>query len=145
MLTAAQYKANLRSAANEAANKAGVRDTYGAIIPPNQWTQEQRATYNKEIARIILAHPGSFSAESLNIAATTNTDYGLRGHHFDSALDIALDSAAPLGNALKSVGEGAVAALNSAKWLLPLALVGFVAILLWGEYNKRKGPPAASA
>lgn len=88
MLTAENYAANLKTAARNAAAAAGVTG-----IAPGDWTIPQRQAYNRELVRVITTYPGSFSAETVNIAASTNTDYGLRGHTFDSALDLGISAA----------------------------------------------------
>jgi hypothetical protein len=87
-LTAENYAANLKTAARNAAAVAGVTGK-----PPAEWTLAQRQTYNNEMVRQILAYPGSFDPATVAIAATVNTDYGLRGHYFDTALGTAVTAA----------------------------------------------------
>jgi len=89
MLTAANYAANLKTAAKNAAATAGVTG-----IPPSSWTLTQRQAYNQSLTAQILKYPNSFAPETVNIATATNTDYGLRGHNFDSALGTAVDTVA---------------------------------------------------
>lgn len=89
MLSAENYAANLRTAARNAAASAGISGK-----SPSEWTLAERQTYNRELVRQILAYPTSFSPDTVNIAATMNTDYGLRGHQFDNALDLGLGAAA---------------------------------------------------
>lgn len=85
-----------------AANNA--RTALGLPANPQEWNLEQRAAYNKTIAATILKYPNSFSAEQRNIAATMNTDYGLRGHHFDSALDLGLSAATGAKDYVQKLG-----------------------------------------
>lgn len=122
-LTADNYAANLRTAARNAAASAGVTG-----LAPSTWTLAQRQAYNRALAGQILKYPASFSAESLNTAATVNTDYGLRGHAFDTALGIATDTAADTVRSINPLDPQNIGTVG--KWLL-IALVALAAFWLF--------------
>lgn len=132
MLTAANFTANLKTAARNAATAAGVTG-----IPPADWTLAQRQAYNRELVKVILAYPGSFSAESVNMAATMNTDYGLRGYVFDSALGTAVDSAADTLRTINPLDPQNIA--TTGKWLL---IAGALLAAFWLFINR---PPRSHA
>lgn len=132
MLTADNYAANLRTAARNAATAAGVTG-----LAPSSWTLAQRQTYNQTLARQILQYPGSFSPESQNTAAVVNTEYGLRGHAFDSALQTAAGSAADTIRTLNPLDAQNIA--TTGKWLL-VAVVALAAF--WLLINRRPSSPA---
>lgn len=87
-LTAENFAANLKTAALNAAAAAGVDPAKRA-----EWTVAQRQKFNRELVAVILKYPGSFSADTVNRAAEMNTDYGLRGHTFDSVFSTGIGAA----------------------------------------------------
>lgn len=135
MLTAANYAANLKTAAGNAAATAGVSG-----LPPSEFTLAQRTAYNKALVAQILAYPNSFSPETLNIAATMNTDYGRRGYYFDSALGTIASSVADTATAINPLAVGNIGTVG--KYIL-LALVVLAAF--WLFLKTPKGPTPAHA
>lgn len=113
-LTAANYAANIKTAARNAAAVAGVTG-----IAPGDWTIDQRQKYNREMVRQILAYPGSFAPEQVDLALATNTDYGLRGHQFDNQFETGLGAAL---SGAKAYLDGLYKFLTIAAVILFLAL-----------------------
>ena len=111
MLTAANYAANLQTAARNAAATAGVTG-----LAPSAWTLAQRQAYNQALVAQILKYPGSFAPETQQTAVTINTDYGLRGHSFDTALGTAVTTAADTLRQINPLDPQNIA--TTGKWLL---------------------------
>lgn len=61
MLTQANWDANLKTAKARALKDLGIKDA-------KTMTQDQLTAYNKALAGIIIAYPGSFSPQSLETA-----------------------------------------------------------------------------
>lgn len=62
MVTAAQSRANLLTAARNVRARLGLSDT------PSDWTYAQRTTYNRELALEIQKYPQSFTEQTLTTA-----------------------------------------------------------------------------
>ncbi len=121
MLTADNYAANLKTAAKNAAAAAGVTG-----VAPADFTLEQRQAYNQQLISQILSYPNSFSPETVNIANTTNTDYGWRGNHFDSALDTFINAAADNARKINPLDPSNIKTVGM--WLL---VAGVVLAAFW--------------
>jgi hypothetical protein len=134
MLTAANYSANLKTAAKNAAAALGLTG-----IAPSDFTLEQRQAYNQALVKQILAYPNSFSPEEVNQAATMNTDYGLRGYYFDSALGTALSSVADTVTKINPLDASNIKTVGM--WLL-IAGVVLGAFYLFLKTPPRGGSPS---
>lgn len=72
-MTDEQIKVNRGAAANLTQIQLGLD-----LIPPSEWTYEQRTEYNKALASYIAGNPSLFSAQDLVTAKDVqNTDYGI--------------------------------------------------------------------
>lgn len=121
---------DLAAAAARALAVKNVRAQLGLSDTPSDWSYEQRTTYNHALADYIAARPAEFSdQDALNAALVSSTVYGpLDDASFDWAM-LGAETVKPVGDALKSVGDGALTVANAAKWAIPLLAVLAVIIL----------------
>lgn len=122
MLTDDNFAANLRTVTRNARAELGLPDD------PTAWTLDQRSAFNRAVAAAILKYPASFSPEQRDIAAKMNTDYGQRGHYFDSALGTTAAAASDVIEKVNPLAPGNLPTV--AKWLL-VALVTLAAFWLF--------------
>lgn len=118
--------------------KLGLLDTL-----PIDWTYEQRAQYNTELARVLLAMPDAASVDRYNANVVLNnqfqplektgvlTDLSTFGTEFGN-------QALRVGDAVAQVGEGTISTLKLASWVIPVGALAVAAIYLI-SFAKSKG------
>ena len=142
-LTDEQIAANRKSAMNLALSKSGLTD-----VQKSDWTYDQRATYNKALADIILQYPDRFGTQDVSTAHDVKqADYSPLANADFSFSDFGLEVASnandlvgkPLVNLGKSV-SGAFNFLGSVGPYLAVAGVLFVGYMFF----KAKGKEVSS-
>ncbi len=138
-MTADEISANRAAAVDQVKGQLGL-----SAIQPSDWTYDQRVSYNKALAAYIQQNPGLFSAtdETNAAAVAAKVDSPLDDNSFASDLAVFGDEfenqALRVGGAVASVGNGVINALNLAKYGIPAVILIFVAIKLFGIYEKER-------
>ncbi len=116
--------------------KLGLLDTN-----PSDWTYEQRAQYNAELARVLLTMPGASDVDKYNANIVLNnqfqplepngflTDISVFGTEFGN-------QAIRAGESVASIGNGVLNTAKLASWVIPAASLAVVVILLL-EFKKK--------
>lgn len=115
-----------------------------AITPANLSPEDRTRLLDYTFA-YVADHPTQFTEAQVRIAKQNVAAWGINTPLLDTSFDWGMlasemgDNAVKLGESVASVGQGIMGTFNMMKWLIPLAVLAFIAIWLWGQKKKAVG------